>query len=82
MAQSEVTTRVNKSMLPNYINRTVRAVGKVTTCNADTLEFQLSDGGLVQVRKVDGTLFQPGAILEIIGQVRSCVSVLRRDIYC
>jgi hypothetical protein len=71
MAQPEasVTTRVNKSMLPNYHNRTVRAVGRVLTCNADTLEFQLSDGGNVHVRKVDASIFEPGTILEIIAQV-------------
>jgi hypothetical protein len=70
MAQQEpVTTRVNKAMLPNYHNRTVRAVGKVTACHQDTLEFQLSDSGIVNIRKVDAQMYEPGTILEIIGQV-------------
>lgn len=70
MAQpNELTTRVNKAMLGNYVGRTVRAIGKVLSYKGDALEFQLADGGVVLVHDLNGR-FNVGDILEIIAKVR------------
>jgi hypothetical protein len=78
MATGQETTRVNKSMLPTYIGRTVRAVGRVTGINNGVLEFMLSDGGSVSVHNSNG--YDNGTILEIIAQVWPYSFVLKINI--
>lgn len=71
MSEEPTTTpRINKALLPKYVGRTVRLVGRVTGKRGGEVEVQTSDGGSVTVRTSSGLDdYDAGMICEIIGKV-------------
>lgn len=71
MEQEQITPRVNKELLPKYVNRTVRVVGRVTGKRDNEVELETTDGTItVRLNNSSGSEYSANLICEVIGKVR------------
>jgi hypothetical protein len=74
---TEATPRVSRSMLQNYVDHTVRIIGRADDMNQDILTLTTSDGGSVQVQVNRGapSNINYQGFIEVVGKVNPNLSI-------
>ncbi len=77
--QTDITPRINSSLVGRYVGSSVRVVGTVIGQQGNRVHLQGSDGGTVVVnRSPQGTL-KPGDIVEVLGRVNPDKSLTEKS---
>ncbi|KAI9265229.1 replication factor A protein 3 [Phascolomyces articulosus] len=68
------TPRINSALRENYVEQTVRIVGKIQSFNGETAVIVASDQGHCMV-KVNGENSWSGSYVEVIGRINKDYSI-------
>ncbi|KAI9491470.1 replication factor A protein 3 [Zychaea mexicana] len=69
------TPRINSALRENYVERTIRIIGKIVTFSGETAVIEAPDHGHVMI-KLNGESNWSGSFVEVIGRVEKDFSIM------